>query len=193
MYVRARLLLLPIDAIRTELAQTHGTVLSLGCGYGLTEIALALCRPDLTIIGSDVDAGRVAVAQRVGAGIANVRFRVEDATQVRPAEPYNAILLVDLLHHLPRHTQEPMLQALIASLSDHGSLIVKEMGKYPRWKYLWNMFHDITMTHGGPLAYRSLEGWETLLTRLGLRVATHALATSQPYPHVMLHGIKGTR
>ncbi|OWK32035.1 class I SAM-dependent methyltransferase [Sphingomonas mucosissima] len=65
-----------LDAAIHALAPNAGRAVDLGCGAGATSLALAAARPELEILGVDLSAALVAVAQERAAerGLDNLRF-----------------------------------------------------------------------------------------------------------------------
>lgn len=185
-YVSLRLRLIPLEDIFSRMKDMHGRVLSIGCGFGPFEIALALRRPDLDIRGSELSERRVLSAQKAAQGLLNVSFYAEDATTLVVKEKYNIIMMIDLLHHIPFESQEYLLREISEQLSDDAYLIIKDVGMRPYWKYIWNYFHDKIMTKGEKCYYRSLQDWKKMLEKMALQVSARELRTKQPYSHIML-------
>lgn len=68
-----------------------GRAIDIGCGAGVTSIALAERHPDLEVLGVDIAAQSIAVAEQRGAGLANLRFAAADI------ERFTTPTLFDLL------------------------------------------------------------------------------------------------
>ena len=68
-------------AIAAAAPAAPGRAVDLGCGAGITAMALAQARRDLTVIGLDLAPDLVAVACERAAGLANLSFAVADLTQ----------------------------------------------------------------------------------------------------------------
>src|SRR5688572_5542431 len=81
-----------------------GRVLDLGCGFGLFSLFFASQEPARRITGVDRDAKRIALARASAArlGLANVDYELEDGLAWKSAERFDAIYLLDMIHHLPR-------------------------------------------------------------------------------------------
>ncbi|WP_174285869.1 class I SAM-dependent methyltransferase [Sphingomonas bacterium] len=83
-----------LDAAIVAAARTgEGRAIDLGCGAGVTSIALAKARPDLGVVGVDVSPELVAIADTRGAGIDNLDFAVADLDVDAATVARNADLL----------------------------------------------------------------------------------------------------
>jgi SAM-dependent methyltransferase len=69
-----------LDHAIADMAPAMGTALDIGCGVGSTALSLAAVRPDLSIVGADLSADLVAVAQ--ARAIDRIRFVHDDALRV---------------------------------------------------------------------------------------------------------------
>jgi 2-polyprenyl-3-methyl-5-hydroxy-6-metoxy-1,4-benzoquinol methylase len=89
-----------------------GRVLSVGCGDASFERLLA--RHADSVLGIDISPDGIAKAQRVAAaaGLANVEFRCASLSDLPADDPFDGVVCIGLLHHVP----ERALPALIASL-----------------------------------------------------------------------------
>jgi SAM-dependent methyltransferase len=78
-----------------------GRVLSVGCGEGLFEIGLAADAE--AVVGLDLSEGAIGRARRRAAlaGVRNVEFRCLPLAELRWDEPFDAIVCLAFLHHLP--------------------------------------------------------------------------------------------
>jgi len=108
----------------------EGRILEVGCGHGGVARWMATSSPRSTVIGLDlspkqIDLARVAVQEL---GIANLNFRVGDASQLAGALPsedaFDLITCRFTLLHLKARGQ--VIQALLARLSPEGVLVMEE-------------------------------------------------------------------
>lgn len=112
-------------------------VLDYGCGHGLGAIRLALAEPDRTVLGVDVDEGKLTEARRAAAaaGVAGrVRFELVAPTWRPAVGSASAVLFVDVLYLLPPESQFEVVTTCVRAVGSGGSVVVKEMGTRPRWK-----------------------------------------------------------
>src|SRR5262245_53062895 len=77
---RVRWSLFPFTALTAALPE-RGTLVDVGCGYGLLPFAWALAAPNARVLGFDPDAERIRQARAVAdrAGVRNVHFGVSRA------------------------------------------------------------------------------------------------------------------
>ena len=69
-----------------------GTALDIGCGTGITSMALAERHPDLKVLGVDISAMSIAVAQERAAGRDNVEFAAADMQQFTTPTPFDLLV-----------------------------------------------------------------------------------------------------
>ncbi len=183
-YVFLRQIEFPLDALDRYLPK-KGRIIDLGCGVGCTDIYLALKEKELRILGIELDAGRVRVARKASERIENLRFETGDITRQEVLPACDVILLVDVLHHIPRKAHYPLIDKCYASLPKGGMLIVKDIDTRPRWKFWYNYLQDKVMTLNGRLNFITPMDMVGLLARAGFMVETHKLKTwdLNPIPH----------
>ncbi|WP_395726387.1 class I SAM-dependent methyltransferase [Nakamurella sp.] len=131
----------PLPRVAQALPAT-GRVLEIGCGHGLFS-AFAALSGARSVVGVDIDADKIALAQRVAANLpaADLTFRVAESGAV-PTGPWDAIVVVDVLYLLPAAAQRSLLADAVAQLAPDGVLLVKEMSPTPRWKARWNRWQE---------------------------------------------------
>ncbi|WP_404712071.1 class I SAM-dependent methyltransferase [Sphingomonas sp. MMS24-J13] len=69
-----------------------GTALDIGCGAGITTFGLARRHPDLDVLGIDIAAQSIAVAEQRAAGIPNVRFEAGDIERFTAPSPFDLLI-----------------------------------------------------------------------------------------------------
>lgn len=104
----------------------RGTVVDVGCGYGLATLLVACARPDLRVLGVDPDARRIRVASEAARGLERVSFRVGDARTFE-LPPCRTVLFADVLHHLRPADQDAALRAAARALEPGGAIVVFEV------------------------------------------------------------------
>ena len=104
----------------------HAPLMDLGCGLGLLAHALRGDGQQMPYVGVDVDAPKIARAQRIAgrAGLAETRFDVVDLSQGYPAHSGNVAIL-DVLQFLTRDQQAVLLDAAIAMVAPGGMLVMR--------------------------------------------------------------------
>lgn len=169
-YLRLKFLIMPFEECAQAVPGT-GKILDVGCGYGLLANYLSLDSPRRQIVGHDTAADRIAVAQATAAGRPNVQFVVGDARAL-PDRSFDAIVVTDVLHHVPYAEQAPILKDLFEKLKPGGVLVVRETDKRVAFRYY--LFHVLleTVLYMGveKKRFRSIADWTALLQAAGYEV-----------------------
>ena len=164
-----------------------GRILDLGCGFGLFALAFGAGRARRRILGVDLDARRIAVARAAASrlGADNVEFAVGDARDPRFAGSFDAVYLLDIVHHVPRPAVDPLLAAIRRALLPGGVLIVKDVDARPAYKRWFTWALDKMMDPRTPVHYWPTAELRALLGRHGFTVHVHQMRDLLPYPHVI--------
>lgn len=168
----------------------RGRVLDVGCGYGLFTNVCAVASAEREVVGLDLDERRIAVARATVADRPNVRFEVGRLEELAGGD-FSSVILFDVIHHLARATHGPLLQACRELLAPGGVLIVKDIDRRPRWKFLLNWAIDLYnarlrgFTLGAALTYRDPADVERELCGLGFAVERPALPGIGTCPHAL--------
>jgi SAM-dependent methyltransferase len=82
-------------------------VLIFGCGIGGFPLSLARICPSASIVGYDIDAGKILVAneRKEMAGLANLRY-----TSTKPTAQFDTVFALHSLHHGPESIASEMLE-----------------------------------------------------------------------------------
>ena len=166
----------------------NGTVLDVGCGFGLFSFFFALSVDERKMIGVDINAKRIATAKTVRGKLGldgQIDFRVSDVADYPFKEPVNAIVVLDLFHHVPQQTARRLLDRFQDILQAEGVLIIKDITAKPWLKMVFTWILDKMMDFRGPLHYYSKEEMLSLIEAHGFDVKIHRLIDILPYPHVM--------
>jgi 2-polyprenyl-3-methyl-5-hydroxy-6-metoxy-1,4-benzoquinol methylase len=174
-------LLLPAD----------GRILDVGCGFGLFAAYFAQTQPQRRITGVDTNARRIETAREVMAklGYAGHEFIAGDARSIRDlgSARFRGIYVLDVMHHVPREDQEPLLLSLYDLLEPGGVLVLKDITTEPRLGLKFTELLDRVMVGWDePLAYRHHDEWGQTLARLGMRTRAVRVPDILPYPHVVI-------
>ena len=121
-------------------------VLDIGCGSGLFLGLLAATGRLSAGLGIDSSRPAIALANRMASGLpggSGVRFECRDASAPLPAEKYDVISLIDVMHHIPPAHQRAVLEQAIERVAPGGRLIYKDMVARPFWRAFANRAHDL--------------------------------------------------
>lgn len=189
-YARLRFLILRqpfLDEIGQYLPSS-GRVLDLGCGFGLFSLYYAMLAPDRELTGIDLNPRRIAMAERCAArlGLGNVRYRTSDVRSWQGEDCFDAIYMLDLVHHLPRGEVRVFLEKVRARLRPGGTLVIKDVSNRPHYKMWFTWLLDRLMVGWHePIRYWPPVELLDLLEGLGFAVKRHAMNDFLPYPHVL--------
>lgn len=140
----------PIDAIADQVPPAS-RVLDIGCGGGLL-IAVLAAHGRLTAAHA-IDASKPAIdlahamAPRLRplAPDTDITFEHRTVQQGLPDDLYDAVCLIDVLHHVPPAAQESAFRAAAARVRPGGLFIYKDMADRPFWAAGMNRLHDLVM------------------------------------------------
>lgn len=181
-YVYLRSLILPLSQIETLLPKS-GSILDVGCGYGFTSIFFALKNKDRQIFGSEIDLKRVLLAKKISSSIPNLSFESSDLINKNKLK-FEAILAIDLLHHINNHQKNIFLKDAYLKLKANGFLIIKDINTSPLYKYLWNYLHDSIMTKFSKLYFLSSNQMEDILVKNNFKIIKKGKYQNIFYPHI---------
>jgi 2-polyprenyl-6-hydroxyphenyl methylase/3-demethylubiquinone-9 3-methyltransferase len=164
-----------------------GRILDLGCGFGLFSLYFAAQSQERNVMGIDLDRKRIQYARTSAArlGLSNVEYMVGDAAEWVTEEEFDAIYMLDLVHHLPQHYISEFLHRIFARLRAGGVLLIKDVEDRPRWKMLFTLLLDRLMVGSEPIHYWSAPELIALLEQVGFSVVKHRMKDFLPYPHVL--------
>ena len=88
-----------------------GTVLDIGCGFGLFSLYYAATGAGRLMRGVDLNPRRIALARRAAArlGLENVVYEEGDARGFKGDTEVAAAYMLDIVHHVPRDAVPPLL------------------------------------------------------------------------------------
>jgi 2-polyprenyl-3-methyl-5-hydroxy-6-metoxy-1,4-benzoquinol methylase len=178
-------LLSVMDLLLTD----EGRILDVGCGFGLFAAYFGQMHPRRRIVGVDPSVRRIALAQGVARslGLQEHSFVVGDVRDAPLEGPFDAIYVLDVMHHLPHGDQEGVLARLRSLLVPGGMLLMKDITTEPRFGlYFTEALDRLMVGWGEPLAYRHHREWAELLTRLGFKIRMVRVPDILPYPHVVI-------
>ena len=190
LYISLRWLICPFDLVEKHVPK-NGTVLDIGCGFGIFSHYLATQSKERKIIGIDLVEHRIEQANKLVTQLQNLSFVCADILDHRLPSA-DAITMIDVLHHIPSmELQNKLLKDCFLCLKENGKMIIKDVNKYPRWKYWWNYIHDYVMTKGQPVLYQDEKNIINLLKKNGFHLKYSEIIDGYPYAHVIYVAAKG--
>lgn len=165
----------------------EGAILDIGCGFGLFSLYYAQLLPAASFRGLDLNARRIGLASEAARrlGLGNTAYAVGDARTYRADGEYAAAYMLDIVHHVPPETVEPLLSELHKAIRPGGCLLVKDVDTQPAYKRWFTHALDLLMSPGGVIHYWPAGELAALLQRIGFRVYRHLMVDVLPYPHVL--------
>jgi uncharacterized protein (DUF2062 family) len=100
-----------------------GTVIDLGCGYGMALCLTAFSGSGRRLVGCDLNAHRIAVARQALSSL-DAEVSVGDARSFE-MPPAGLILIMDVLQYLPAEEQTALLMRCCSALDHEGRLIFR--------------------------------------------------------------------
>ena len=164
-----------------------GTVVDLGCGYGMALSFAAFGDSSRRLVGCDLDAHRIAVARQALSKL-NANLSVADVRGL-DLPPSALILIMDVLQYLRADEQVTLLQRCCAALEPNGMLIFRV---HDRERGLWSA---ITMAFdrliflweragAQPVTLPAAE-YHSVLENAGVRVEQRRLRNRLPLAHIL--------
>jgi len=167
----------------------HGTLLDLGCGFGLFSLYIAARKPHAHVVGVDVNEARLRIARAAAQklGIANVTYEQRDLRDWRPHETIAGAYALDVFHHIPVASGDELLRELFARLEPGGRFLLKDIDTTPRAMLWFTYLLDVLMSPRDDFFYRSASVWQNIIGGVGFAPArVHYLWDILPYPHILL-------
>ncbi len=186
-FLAARLVIVPWRHLDPELRNVHGRVLSLGCGFGLIERYLARMCQDVVVEGLELDESRVRAAAVSSHLEPRVTVHHRDVLALPDEQSFDAVLAVDVFHHIPSAQHAEVASALFRALRPGGTCLVKDIDTVPAWKHRFNQWHDRIVTGEFSVDARPRGEMAGVLERAGF--STDLVTTTgrfSPYPHYLV-------
>jgi len=169
-YARLRWRLCPFEEIERHVPR-EGTIIDIGCGYGLLANLLALRSSRRDVTGIDLSVGRISIAQKTTDNRKKIQFKLMDALDFELGE-YSTVIMSDFLHHIDCEAQKELLARCYQELAPRGLLIIEEVDNRPLWKYWFAIMSDKILNVGERQFFRSHREFQKLLQRIGFYVKT---------------------
>jgi uncharacterized protein (DUF2062 family)/SAM-dependent methyltransferase len=163
-----------------------GTVVDLGCGYGITLCFAAFDNKRRHLIGCDLDAHRIAVA-RQALGTLNADLTVADVRHFE-LPPAGLILILDVLQYLPAAEQPALLKRCCSALAPEGVLVFRVHDRERGLRSAITMAFDrLIFACGGNGFPRmlSIVEYRGALETAGMKVEERRFQNRLPLAHVL--------
>jgi SAM-dependent methyltransferase len=188
-YCKARFLIININILHILALCLRGKsrVLDIGCGFGLFGCYFSALHPEISYCGFDLNPRRVAMARKAASklGLKNATFHCGDARQLDIDDQFDAIMMLDLMHHINDDSKRILVKTCADHLAADGRLIIKDVTTHPIFKIGFTWALDVIMTRGFEMWYWGEREFHTLFSKYFNRVDTFPLTDWLPYPHIV--------
>ena len=166
---------------------TSGTILDIGCGFGLFSLYYAATGPHRLVRGVDLNGRRIGMARRAAArlGLENVVYEQGDAQDFKGDTQVSAAYMLDIVHHVPEAAVPLLLRQLHRAVAPGGLLMVKDVDTRPAAKRWFTWALDKLMDPRTPVRYWPAEELVAALGDAGFTVRRHLMVDILPYPHIL--------
>lgn len=188
-YCKARFTIININILQMLGLCLRGKkrILDVGCGFGLFGCYFSSMYPEIEYCGYDLNERRIEranlAAKRLGLG--NAQFKVGDARDLEIDQEYDAVMMVDLLHHIDDGAKSVLLEICASHLAPDGRLIIKDVTTKPFHKIAFTWALDVVMTKGFEMWYWNEDKVYHNLRQHFDRIEMYPITDWLPYPHVI--------
>ncbi len=172
-----------------RLLPDRGLMADFGCGKGVFANVVSFIHPELNIEGFDQNRLAVKVAVRTQGIRENIKFQEFDLRKALPAEKYDAVSMVDVLHHVPRDNQKSVIENAWQALKPGGIFLMVDIDDRPRWMAWTNYLHDSIQMNRPYLVKR--KDLMDMLTSCGFVIQKQRASRSLYVPHIAFLAVKG--
>lgn len=183
-YAKLRGIICPFEKILCYIPN-RGNVLDLGSGYGIFCTVLSKAKPDLKVLGIELDKKRVNIANKKYQ-TASLNFIAGDITKYTFDKKFDIVTCIDVFHHIPIQYHDTITSKLYENLKLGGRLIIKDMDDTPYYKYIWNYLHDAFVTRSLQMNYVSKKAMIDLVTRHGFSIQEVKDISNILYSHYLV-------
>ena len=158
--------------------------LDIGCGVGALLLLLAASGRIREGTGCDNSATAIHTAiiaqERLSRGATSFHC-IGDLAEV-PNGPFDTVLMIDVLHHIPAARQQEAVLAAAQRVAPGGVLIYKDMASQPAWRRWANTIHDLVLARQ-LVSYVAIADVEHWLERAGFVVVHRQSYSRCVYGH----------
>lgn len=137
-------------------------VLEVGVGDGMIATQITTRRPDATVLGIDLAANPGSLFKGDSTRAQFRTISTSDLLAEKP-EPFNAIVIADVLHHVPPAIRPALLSDVSDLLAKGGVLLVKESVVVSSPGYRMGKFSDLYITGDRNVSYLREDDLEQLI------------------------------
>jgi SAM-dependent methyltransferase len=181
-----------------------GDILEIGCGHGVFSTYLAITSRARSVVGVDIDADKIRLAERACAALdaaeAEVRFEaIPSGTVPRIDGGWRSIVFADVLYLLGRERRTALLTECVDALAPGGLLVIKEVDTKPLLKAKFTYLQELLatkvlrITDGHTIDFASSEELSALLIDLGMSAMAKRIDHGYLHPHCVVLGTKPMR
>jgi uncharacterized protein (DUF2062 family)/2-polyprenyl-3-methyl-5-hydroxy-6-metoxy-1,4-benzoquinol methylase len=164
-----------------------GTVVDLGCGYGMALCFTAFHQPERRLVGCDLNAHRINVARQALSAM-NAQPGGGDVRQYE-LPPAGLILILDVLQYLSAEEQLALLKRCCASLQPGGRLIFRVHDRERGLRSFFVLGFDWLLFSAEHVGRRPLmlsaEQYHDALVEAGMRVEMRRFRNLLPFAHIL--------
>lgn len=181
---------LKLDRIFELLAAENlgsGTVVDLGCGYGIALCLAAFGDEGRRLVGCDLAADRIAAARQALSSL-NAEVKVADIRQFELPQA-GLILILDVLQYLPAAEQAALLHRCCSALAPGGKLVFRvHDGERGVRSAIAKAIERVIFACGG-VGFRprmlSMAEYRSMLTHAGMQLEERRFQNRLPLTHVL--------
>lgn len=192
-YTLLRTLLCPYDRVAAYVPNC-GSLLDVGCGFGLWLTYLALSRREVDLHGVDVDHRKLAIARTSTNN--GIRFHDANCFEWQP-NSFDCVTIVDVMYLLDNGAKRRLLKDILVALRPGGMLLLKELDTHPVWKYALSWMQEalavnlFRITSGAGIYFLAIEEYGRLMEEVGFAsVDIKRIDVGYPHPSVLVMGKK---
>jgi len=137
-------------------------VLEVGVGDGMIATQITTRRPDATVLGIDLAENPGSLFKGDSTRAQFRTISTSDLLAEQP-EPFDAIVIADVLHHVPPAIRPGLLSDVSALLANDGVLLVKESFVVSSPGYWMGKFSDLYITGDRNVSYLREDDLEQLI------------------------------
>ena len=185
----------PLDEV-VALIPRQGRLLEVGCGHGLISNEVAMRDPGVSVLGIDLALSKIMAAKATVSGRANIEFRLGVLEEIEETG-FDAVALVDVLYLVIKDEWPEFLRTCFRKLKPGGTLVLKEIGTKPRWKFERLKLQEfvstrvIRITKGESVHFESAQDLRARLVDTGFsNVTLQQLDAGYASPHILITALR---